>query len=411
METQLEEAKEIKLIKPADRWVYCKRGEIVCYENILVGRNFVVSFDKPIFEISVDKTIAVRTENEVALIGPEGNIIWRKKIKANAVSCRNDKVAVGVGKKVLVLNGSGEKVLSKRVGKVLALDFDGEIFIVATDKGIKCLNSEGEELWKLHLKANLVRVGYAVAVSNYNDLILLTRDGHVLWSKKLDGIVYDVKFGDDGITAYTYGSKVKFDFEGRIVEVVREEYDFKFLPLPHILVQRKIDEIKSLLKLSKDLKPKSVKRLVKQAKKYFKRREYGRSYEFILTAIEELERLQLVVELPKKVYINEAFNVKIGYKNVLHDVVENLVVDLTDLEKYFEVEPKMIEFPPVRRGMVVRSDVKIVPKYEGTFKVIVNARSSVGELSREFEITVARKRLFRLFRREKGEETLLELLE
>ena len=409
MET-LQENKEVKLIKPADRWVYCKKGDVVCYENLVFGRNFIVSFDKPILEISVDKVIAVRTESEVALIDLEGNVIWRKKIKANAISCRNDRVAVGVGKKILVFNTDGEKIFSKRVGKIHSLDFDENLFIVATDKGLKCLDSE-EKRWELSLKANLVRVGYAVAVSNYNDFVLLTKEGQILWNKKLDEIVYDVEFGDDGVVVYTYGSKVKFDFEGKIVEVVKEEYDFKFLPLPYVLIPKKIDDVKALLKQSKSLKPKIVKKLIKLAEKNFKKREYGRSYEFLLKAIEELKKLQLVIEIPKKVYINEAFSIGVGYENVLHDVVENLVVDLTDLEKYFEVEPKTIEFPPVRRGMIVRSDVKAVPKFEGSFKVTINARSSVGDLSKELEIVVGKRRFFRLFKREKKEESLIELLE
>ncbi len=409
MET-LQENKEVKLIKPADRWVYCKKGDVVCYENLVFGRNFIVSFDKPILEISVDKVIAVRTESEVALIDLEGNVIWRKKIKANAISCRNDRVAVGVGKKILVFNTDGEKIFSKRVGKIHSLDFDENLFIVATDKGLKCLDSE-EKRWELSLKANLVRVGYAVAVSNYNDFVLLTKEGQILWNKKLDEIVYDVEFGDDGVVVYTYGSKVKFDFEGKIVEVVKEEYDFKFLPLPYVLIPKKIDDVKALLKQSKSLKPKIVKKLVKLAEKNFKKREYGRSYEFLLKAIEELKKLQLVIEIPKKVYINEAFSIGVGYENVLHDVVENLVVDLTDLEKYFEVEPKTIEFPPVRRGMIVRSDVKAIPKFEGSFKVTINARSSVGDLSKELEIVVGKRRFFRFFKREKKEESLIELLE
>ena len=409
MET-LQENKEVKLIKPADRWVYCKKGDVVCYENLVFGRNFIVSFDKPILEISVDKVIAVRTESEVALIDLEGNVIWRKKIKANAISCRNDRVAVGVGKKILVFNTDGEKIFSKRVGKIHSLDFDENLFIVATDKGLKCLDSE-EKRWELSLKANLVRIGYAVAVSNYNDFVLLTKEGQILWNKKLDEIVYDVEFGDDGVVVYTYGSKVKFDFEGKIVEVVKEEYDFKFLPLPYVLIPKKIDDVKALLKQSKSLKPKIVKKLVKLAEKNFKKREYGRSYEFLLKAIEELKKLQLVIEIPKKVYINEAFSIGVGYENVLHDVVENLVVDLTDLEKYFEVEPKTIEFPPVRRGMIVRSDVKAIPKFEGSFKVTINARSSVGDLSKELEIVVGKRRFFRLFKREKKEESLIELLE
>ncbi len=411
MEETLQETKDVKLIKPVDRWVYCKKRDVVCYENIIFGRNFVVSFDKPILEIAVNKHIAIRTESEVALIDLEGDIIWRKKIKANAICCCNGRVVVGVGKKILMFNTDGEKVFSKRVGKVLALDFDGNLFVVATDKGLKCLDTEGRKIWELSLKANLVRIGYAVAVSNYNDLVLLTKEGQILWNKKLDEIIYDVEFGENTIAVYTYGSKVKFDFEGKIVEVVKENYDFKFLPLPYILIPKKIEEVKALLRLSKSLKPKIVKKLVKMAEKTFKKREYGKSYEFLLKAIEELKRLQLVIKIPKKVYLNEDFTIRVGYMNVLHDVVDNLVVDLTDLEKYFEVEPKTVEFPPVRRGMIVRSDVKAVPKFEGLFRVTINATSSVGDVSKELEIVVGKRKIFRLFRRKKEEESFVELLE
>ena len=132
-------------------------------------------------------------------------------------------------------------------------------------------------------------------------------------------------------------------------EVVNEMYDFKFLPYPQIVLERKIQELNELLKSSKGIEKKEVKRLVKEAKKVFNKGLYGESYELLKEALEELKKAQLIVKIPKKVKINKEFNIILSYKNVLYDNVENLVIDITDFEKYFDVEQKIVEFPPVRR--------------------------------------------------------------
>ncbi len=385
----------VKIIKPVDRWVYCKKDDIICYENILVGRNFLISLGYPILEISVDKFIAVRTLKEIALIDFEGKVLWKKDLKANAISCKGDRVCVGVGKKVLVFDSEGKKVFSKRVGKVVSLDFDDVIFVL-TDKCLKCIDFNGRELWKVDLKGNIVRVGYAVAVADFDRFYLLSRDGNVLWDKKLDSIVYDFEF-DDLLTVYTYGSKVRFDLEGRVVEVVKEEYDYKFLPQPQVFLSKRLKEVEGFLK---DLKSRRLKKVFKVAKRYYKRYEFGRCYETLERVIEGLKVLQLILKMPRRLYVGEVAEITVGYKNVLHEVVENLVIDLTDFEKYFEIEPKSMEFPPIRRGMVVRERVKIIPKYEGLFKVTVNVKSDVDEFSRDIEVKVGR----RFFKRRKKEE-------
>jgi len=321
-----EEKPKVRIIKPVEKWVYCKRYELVCYENLLVSRDFLIRLEKPIFEISVDKNIAIRTENEVALIRRDGEIVWKKKIKANAVSCHNDKVAVGVGKKIIVLNESGDVILKKRIGKILALDFDDEIIVVATDKGIKCLNFEKKEIWKIDLTANLVRCGFVVTLANYDEFIVLTRDGDVLWKKKLDKIIYDIQI-NDFITVYTLGSRVKFDLDGNIVEVVKEDYNFKFLPFPQIYIPKKIEELKAFLKNAKELKPKNAKKLVKMAEKLFKSKNYSKSYEYVMKALDELKKDQLLIRIPKKVVLEKEFTISLAYKNILYDVVDNLKAD------------------------------------------------------------------------------------
>ncbi len=403
-----EEKPKIRIVKPVEKWVYCKKDEFVCHENILVSRNFSIRFERPVLEISVDKSIAVRTENEVVLIRRDGEIVWKKEIKANAVSCHNDKVAVGVGRKIVIFNESGDVILKKKVGKILALDFDDEIIVVATDKAVKCLNFEKKEIWKVDLKANLVRCGFVIALANYDEFMVLTREGDILWKKKLDEIIYDIHI-NDFITVYTLGNKVKFDLNGNIVEVVKEDYDFKFLPFPQIYIPKKIEELKMFLKNAKELKPKNAKKLVKMAEKLFKSKNYGKSYECVTKALDELRKDQLLIRIPKKVVLEKEFTITLAYKNILYDIVDNLKVDLTDFEKYFEIEPKTVEFPPIKRGMTVRSEVKAVPNYEGVFKVEIDAKSNLDELKKEIEIKVVKRRIlgFGFGRRKKKEEQSL----
>ncbi len=408
----LEEAKVVKIIKP-DRWVYCKKGEFICYENLLVGKNFILGLERPILEIDVDRVIAVRTEDEVAVLDLEGKVLWRKKVKANALAVHEERVALGVGKRVEIYDLEGKRIFKKRVGRVLALDFDDEI-VVATDRGLKCLKLK-REIWRLNVRANLVRIHDFIAVANYDEFTLLTRDGNVIWKKKLDNVIYDVEFHEDGVVVLTLGSRVKFGFDGRVVEVLKESYDFKFLPYPQIVLERKFEELKKLLKLSKGMNVKGVKKIVEEAEKSFKEKDYGGSYELLIRALEDLKREQLMVKTPKKVRVNREFKLKVAYKNVLHDIVENLIVDLTDLEKYFEVDRKVVEFPPLRRGMVVSEEVKAVPKFEGLFKVFVNAKSNVDEVSKEVSVRVVRgwfdlAGLFRFKRKEREEASPFEEL-
>ncbi len=409
MEEKIKTDKVIRFIKP-DRWVYCKKGDLKSYENLLVEKNFIVGFDKPILEVQIDKVIAVRTEDEVALLDFEGKIIWKKKVKANAIAVHNDKVAIGYGKKIEIFNINGERIFKKRVGRVRALDFDDKISVVATDKGLKCFFDKSL-LWESDIEVNLIKLDYVVGTANYDEFILLTRDGHILWKKKLDNIVYDIDFERDGITVYTLGNRIKFGFEGNVKEVVNEMYDFKFLPYPQIVLERKIRELNELLKSSKGIEKKEVKRLIKEAKKVFNKGLYGESYELLKKALEELKKAQLIVKIPKKVKINKEFNITLSYKNVLHDNVENLVVDITDFEKYFDVEQKIVEFPPVRRGMIVRKDVKAYPKFEGLFKLFINAKSNVDEIGKEIEINVVKRRFsLPMLRKEKEEFSFEDLL-
>jgi hypothetical protein len=59
--------------------------------------------------------------------------------------------------------------------------------------------------------------------------------------------------------------------------------------------------------------------------------------------------------------------------------------------------------------MTVRSEVRAVPKYEGVFKVEIDAKSNLDELKKEIEIKVVKRGIlsFGFGRRKKKEEESL----
>ena len=66
----------------------------------------------------------------------------------------------------------------------------------------------------------------------------------------------------------------------------------------------------------------------------------------------------------------------------------NVVVDLSDLQKYFDIQDKM-EFPGIRKGMTLREDIKFRPKYdEGSFPVVVTIRSGDSKMLLNYTIKV-----------------------
>ena len=407
-------------IKPVEKWVYCKDKDYTCYENILIGEDIYVRFDKPILEVSVDKFIAIRTTDEIALIDKSGKIVWKKKIKANAIRQFGDVVLVGVGKKLVVFDTNGDKIKTKKVGANIRVIDAKEEIVVASDKGLHAFNLNYEKIWELNLSGIItIKIDFFIAVALKNEIIMLTPEGDILWRKVVNGLVYKIEFEEDGVKVYLFeNSVIKFSLEGDVVEITQVSYDFKFLPLPWIVVRDKLNDLKELIKSAKELKPKVVSKLYKEAEKLYRKGEYGSAYELIEKAKKLLRELQLVVKIPKKVYLGKEFKINVYYKNVVDEVVEDLKVDLTDLEKYFELSTKILEFPPIKKNMFVSEEVKAIPKYEGLFRVEIDSKSNVGEVKREFYIRVVRSRfdifsklkLKRKEKEEKGEESLLELL-
>ncbi len=121
---------------PKEKWVYCKDKDVICIEEFLHLKDLKIRFDEPILSVSVDKYVAIRTRNEVVLLDKEGNILWKKKVKSNAISQYSDYVAIAKGKKLKIYNANGEEVLSKRIGRKISALNIGKLIIVGSDKGL-----------------------------------------------------------------------------------------------------------------------------------------------------------------------------------------------------------------------------------------------------------------------------------
>jgi hypothetical protein len=410
---------EIKQIKPKEEWVYCKYNkEYICFENFIYfeSENIKVELDEPILAISVSENILVRTKSKIVLLTKAGEIIWQKKVKASAICHYKNYIAFSKGKKLIVFDTTGNKIFSKKVkDKINAIDINDEYVLVGSRKGIHVFRGK-ELVWELMLgNVTLVRVGNVILSALEDELVVISLEGELLLKKKFDSVIYNLDFEGDSIRVHLFGGHViKLTLDGNILEVYKEEYDFKFLPLPWITVKRELEKIKESLDYAKKIKPKNVKKMIKIANKLFKKCEYGKAYELILKATDELRTLQLQVVMPKKASIDDPFTVTVRVHNFFDEVLENVEVDLTDFEKYFEISEKIINFPPIKKGMYIEKSVEVVPKFEGLLMVEASAKFSWGEVHRTFQIRIKRKRSifrFRSFKKkEEKEESLLDLL-
>ncbi len=401
--------KDIK-IKPKDKWIYCKKDGYICYENVLYSDDIWVKFDEPILSISVDEFILLRLKSKIVLLDKSGNILWTKKMKANAICQKGKAVAVAKNKKLIVFDKDGRKVLSKKFkAKINSIDIhDG--LIVGTEKGVHFLKDK-ELIWELLVgKITFLSAGDIIIAAIDNEILAITLDGVLLWRQRLDNIVYDAEINEE-IRVHALGYLVRLSFDGKIISIEKEEIE-RFLPLPWITVKKELDRISRMLKDARKLRPKKIKKDVKIAKKLFKRYMFGEAHEIINRAIEELRFLQLQVILPKKVKSGRTFHITLRFYNFFEEPIENITVDLTDLENYFEISEKIFELPQIRKGMFIEKDVSANPKYEGLFLVTVEVKCNFGEIEKKFNIKVTKSRfpLISLRRKEKREESILDLL-
>ena len=392
---------------PKEKWVYYKDKDVICIEEFLHLKDLKIRFDEPILSVSVDKYVAIRTRNEVVLLDKEGNILWKKKVKSNAISQYSDYVAIAKGKKLKIYNANGEEVLSKRIGRKISALNIGKLIIVGSDKGLHTFDYNGNKLWEIDIgKTTLIKHSNFIAAVVKDELILISLEGEVLWRKKFDKIIYDVEF-NEVLKVYTYKGKVfSVSYDGKVIDSWDEYCDFRFLPLPWITVKDELEKLKEMLKISKPVKPKDAKKLMKNAEKMFKKQLYGKSYELILKAFEVIREKQFQIIIPKKVSRGKPFEILFKFYNFFDEVLDGVEVDLSDFERYFEISEKEIRFPEIRKGMYIEKKVSANAKYEGLFIVKAVISSNFGVFQKEFKIRVKKPLFTFTFKfREKEEKT------
>ena len=407
---------EVNKIKPKEKWVYCRdvvKGEYLVFEDIIYLGNKKIKFDEPILSVSADVYVALRTINKVIILDKNGEIVWSKRIKKlSAIGHKSEYVAIGKKKKVFLYNTSGRKIFSKKIkGKVLSLDLDEKIF-VGSEKGVHAISYTGELLWELYIGSiTVIRAGVVVAAAKEDELIVLSPDGEMLWKQKFDSIIYDIYIIQNKVKVYLFsGSIVTLSIDGKIIEISKEEFEYKLLPIPWIIVEKELKKLNLMLKEAKKIKPKKAKKLAKKAKKLYKKRMYGLAYEMIIQAYEELKDAQFQIILPKIIAAERSAILLCRFHNFFDEMLEDIEVDITDLEKYFEISEGIFVLPPLRKGTFIEKRIKIRPKYEGLFMVEINIKSSFGDVQKKFKIRVRGLGFFtRLFVREK-ERSLVDLI-
>ncbi len=414
-----------KLILPKEEWVYCRDEhngiEYLGFEYTLYARKgkeilWKLKFDEPILSVSVDSEIVVATGNKIVCLNRELKTLWTKKLRktVSSVCHRGDRVLVAHGKKITFLDLNGDSIWTKKFkGEVFSV-FISDVIIVGTEKGIHALSHDGKVVWEVHLgKIISVAAGDVIAAAKENEVIALSFEGEILWREKIDDLVVDMYVTASNISVVTFfnQSKITYTLDGKMSTVVKLERDYKYLPKPQIVVSKKLAMLKNILKEAKKLKPKQAVKLMKEANKKIKKKNYGEALELINAAFDVITELQFSVKIPKKVKIGKEFEIVVKPHNFSDVELENTTYDLTDLEKYFELSEKIIAFPPIRRGMSIEKYVKAVPKYEGKFVFTIQITSNVGSFSKEFQIEV-KKRLFSLpilIRREK-KKSIVDLI-
>ncbi len=402
-------------IKPREKWVYCRdtyRGEYITFEEVLYIQNIRLKLDEPILYVSSDVNLALRTKSKVYLINKFGKIIWEKNIKSTALSHRQNHVAVGKDRDLLVYDVDGNEVLRVSLKeKIVSIDLNDNIY-VGTEKALYALNFEGKVLWRILLgKITFLRVEDLIAAASENELIVSTRDGEILWRKELDNVIYEVEFGEN-IKAFVFGGKIfVLSSDGEIVDIEEDKFEYKFLPLPWIVVERELAKIKKVMNEAKKLHVKEANKMIKEAEKLYKNDEYGKAYELIMKAYLKIREKQIQIDVPKNIVIGKESSIVFKFYNFVDDDLESLDVDASDLEKYFEVSESKFKLPPLRKGSYIEKEVKIIPKYEGSFTIVVTIKFGRETVKKEVKINVKKPGFFeKLFSKEK-EKSLMDLLE
>ncbi len=405
---------DIDKIKPKEKWVYCfdvVGNTYIAFENVLYTQAGKVKFDEPILSVSAGMHLAVRTKSKVALVSRVGEVLWEKKVKSSAICHRNEYVAIGKNNRLIIYDIAGKELLSKKFkGDIMSIDL-GDVVVVGSEKGVHVLSYEGNTIWEVEIgETTLVRLDDFIAAAVGDELVVISREGEVLWRYSFDSLIYEIVVGETVRVYLVDGDIATLTLDGKVVGVEKADWKFKFLPMPWIVVEKELEKLRDILKRAKKVKPKSAEKLAKEAKKFFKHEEYSKAYEKILQAYEEIKDAQIQVIPPKSATVGKMTTIIFRFHNFFDEIMENIEVDVSDLQKYFKVSETSFTLPPLRKDTYIEKTVDILPEYEGVFTVIVTVKSNFGDLHKKVVIKVRKPGFFsRLFTKEK-ERGLADLI-
>ena len=399
-----------------DKWIYAldPKKNYKCIENYLYIGNHEIKLDRPILEASSDWFVSVRTKNKIFTYDFNGNLVSEIKTKSSAIYQREHYLAYSKKKKIEILDlETDSKIYSKKIrGNINSIYTNKERIIVGSSKGLHAFDYDENLIWEIDTEpVNLIKVKDFVLAAQNDGILALSLDGELLWRFNLKDVIciYDMDITPKGIKIYTIDKGLLTLSKNGTLESIEDlHYEYKFLPMPDKTSQRLLEILKDKIKKIKAKDVKSVKKMHKNAKKLVKAEKYGAAYMLLLRALNKLKELQFQVLAPKKVPLGKQFFITLRFTNLFDEPIENIVVDLSDLDKYFDVPASFLELPPIRKESYLERKIGAYPKYEGKFHVKVNVKSNIGEVKRNFTIEVKRRRF--LFFREKR-KTLLDLLE
>ena len=101
--------------------------------------------------------------------------------------------------------------------------------------------------------------------------------------------------------------------------------------------------------------------------------------------MKELLRKSLILDLPPKMHVGEEVPVKVGFRNLLHGVI-NVEINLSDLARHFELSSTRVYFRNIQPGEYVSQTVRAVPREAGKIRAKITVRS--GAVSSKIRIQV-----------------------
>ena len=334
-----------------------------------------------------------------------------KKIKSNAICHRDRFIAIGKDNKLLLFDLSGNEIFSIKLRKkIMCIDI-GETIVVGTEWGVHAISIDGRVIWEVNCgPIHLVKFDDLILAASFKRLVAVSREGEVLWENEFGNIIFEIR-ANETIKVYVFKDETfVISFDGKIIGKELKEFDFKFLPIPWIIVKKEIEKLWNHVNLAKKVDLRRAKKLLKRSEKLFKEARYGEAFEILIKCTDEIRNSQVEVSIDKKPVVGKVAILTIRVYNFLHEVLEGLEVDVSDIQKYFEVEEPTFKLPPLRLGTCIEKKVELLPKYEGSFIVFIKLKSTKYTIKKRMEVEVKAPGIIsRIFRREK-QVSLAELI-